>query len=140
MPGSLPCPSGRVTRPGGEAIIAVGEIKRTSGPQTTNAKRWEVQLNVAPPREWMELFKTAGELSRATTPRGVEFGGTSAVFTSAEDHVELWIQAIDRWIASTNARHERSLEQVRRDRSDRLDAEANERERIQQLNERFKDL
>lgn len=116
------------------------DIKRTSGPQTTNAKRWEVQLSAEPSRDWMELFKTAGESTGATTPRGVEFGGTSAVFTSGEGHVELWIQSIDRWIALTNTRHQRGLERVLQERSDRLDAEARERERIQGLNERFKDL
>lgn len=116
------------------------EIKRTSGPQTTNAKRWEVQLSAEPPRDWMELFKTAGEPTGTVTPRGLEFGGTSAVFSSDEAHVELWIQSIDRWIGSTNTRHQRGQERVLRERSDRLDAEARERERIQQLNERFKDL
>ncbi len=118
-------------------------IKRTTGPETTNGNQWEVQLSVAPPPEWLEFFKQAGEASASATsprPQRVIFDRASVVFKSDEDHVEQWIEAIDKWIASAEARYVMSLDEASRKRSLRLDDEARHRERIQQLNERFKNL
>jgi len=129
-----------MTAEGPEAATEADEIKRTSGPQTTNGKRWEVQLNAIPSREWRELFKTVGESSTTVVPRRLEFDRACVVFPSDEDHVKPWVESIDKWFASTNAKHRVSLERERRERSDRLDADAKERERIAQLNDRFKDL
>ena len=125
---------------GPEAISHPDEIKRTTSPHTTDGKRWEMQLSAIPSREWLDLFKSAGEFSKTAVPQRVEFDRVCAVFRSDEDHVEHWIESIDKWIASTNARYLISLERVRRERSDRVDAETREKERIQQLNDRFKDL
>ena len=116
------------------------EIKRTSGPQTTDGKRWHVQISATPSREWRELFKASGDFSNTVVPRRLEFDQASVAFQSKEDQVKPWIEAIDKWLASTNARQRISQERVRRDRSERLDADSKERERIQQLNDRFKDL
>lgn len=118
----------------------VDEIKRTTGPQTTNGRRWEVQLSATPPVEWMQLFRVSGESSARAVPQRVEFDRTSAYFRSDEDQVEYWVASIDRWIAATNAKYLTTLEQERQQRVDRLDAETKERERIQRLNDRFKDL
>ena len=118
----------------------VDEIKRTTGPQTTNGRRWEVQLSATPPVEWMQLFRVSGESSARAVPQRVEFDRTSAYFRSDEDQVEYWVASIDRWIAATNAKYLRTLEHERQQRVDRLDAETKERERIQRLNDRFKDL
>jgi hypothetical protein len=124
-----------------EAITATDEIKRTSGPQTIDGKRWEVQINATPSREWRELFKTVGEVTTTTAvPRRLEFDRACVVFQSDEDHVKVWIEAIDRWFAATNAKHRLSLERAGRERSERLDADARQRERIQELNDRFKNL
>jgi hypothetical protein len=123
-----------------DPLTLADEIKRTTSPQTTDGKRWEVQLSAFPSREWLELFKTSGESSSAAAPQRVEFDRGSAVFKSDEDHVEHWIESIDKWIASTNARHSIKVERVRRERSDRIDAEAREKARIQALNDRFKGL
>jgi hypothetical protein len=125
---------------GWKEATQVDEIKRTTGPQTTNGRRWEVQLSATPPVEWMQLFKVSGESSARGVPQRVEFDRTSAYFRSDEDQVEYWVASIDRWIAATNAKYLRTLEQVRQQRVDRLDAETKERERIQRLNDRFKDL
>ena len=116
------------------------EIKRTSGPQTTNGRRWEVQLSTTPSTEWMDLFRVSGEASPKAFPQRVEFDRTSAYFKSDEDQVELWVASIDKWIASTNARYLMTLDQAWRKHLDRVDAEAKEKERIQSLNERFKNL
>ena len=122
------------------SITQVDEIKRTSGPQTINGRRWEVQLSATPPIEWMALFKVSGESSAKALPQRVEFDRTSAYFKSEEDQVEHWVASIDKWIASTNTRYLMSLDQVRRDHLDRVDAEAKEKDRIQRMNERFKTL
>ena len=120
--------------------IQVDEIKRTTGPQTTNGRRWEVQLSATPPGEWLALFKVSGEATAKVVPKLVEFDRASALFKCDEDQVEHWIGSIDTWIASTNARYRLSLEQVWRERFDRVDAETKEKERIERLNHRFKDL
>lgn len=119
-------------------------IRRTTGPETTNGSRWEVQLSATPPPGWLEFFKQAGgaSTSSATVPRAqrVTFDRASIVFKSDEDHVEQWIEAIDKWIATAEARYVMSLDEASRQRSMRLDDEAKQRERIQQLNDRFKNL
>jgi hypothetical protein len=123
-----------------EAVVHADEIKRTTGPQTTNGKRWEVQLSAIPSRQWLDLFKLSSDASKTAMPQRVEFDRGCAVFKSDEDHVEHWIASIDKWIASTNARHRLRLEHARRELSDRLDAETKEKGRIQGLNDRFKNL
>jgi hypothetical protein len=123
-----------------ETTADTDEIKRTSGPQTTDGKRWYAQISATPSREWRDLFKASGDFSNTVVPRRLEFDQASVAFQSKEDQVKPWIEAIDKWFASTNARQRISQERVRRDRSERLDADSKERERIQQLNDRFKDL
>jgi hypothetical protein len=124
----------------GKEAPQVDEIKRTTGPQTTNGRRWEIQLSATPPVEWMELFKGSGEASTRAVPQRVEFDRTSAYFRSDEDQVEYWVASIDRWIAATNGQYQRNLQRVAQQRADRFDAETKERERIQRLNDRFKNL
>jgi hypothetical protein len=118
----------------------VDEIKRTTGPQTTNGRRWEVQLSATPPSEWLALFKVSGEATAKVVPKLVEFDRAAALFKCEEDQVEHWIESLDKWIASTNARYRMGLEQVWRERFDRVDAATKEKERIERLNARFKDL
>ena len=122
------------------SITQVDEIKRKTGPQTINGRRWEVQLSATPSTEWMALFRVSGESSARAVPQRVEFDRTSAYFKSEEDQVEHWVASIDKWIASTNTRYLMSLEQVRRDQLDRVDAEAKEKDRIQRMNDRFRTL
>ena len=119
-------------------------IKRTSGPETTDGRRWEAQLSAAPPPAWMECFKQSGEASSfastAPRPQRVTFDRATVVFDSDEAHVEQWIEAIDRWMALADARYAVALDEASRQRSLRLDDEARRRERIQEMNERFKNL
>jgi hypothetical protein len=117
-------------------------IRRTTAPVTMNGSRWEVQLSAPPPPEWLQFFKqgAASASIAALRPQRVTFDRTSVVFNSDEDHVEQWIGAIDKWIAWAEARYVSSLDEASRQRSIRLDDEARQRERIQQLNDRFKNL
>jgi hypothetical protein len=120
--------------------ICVDEIKRTTGPQTANGRRWEVQLSTTPSSDWLNLFRGSGEASARALPQRVDFDRASAYFKSDADQVEHWVASIDKWIASTNARYLTMLDRTRREQLDRFDAEAKERERILRLNERFKNL
>ena len=129
-----------VTDTGWKEAVQVDVIKRATGPQTINGRRWEVQLSATPPSEWLDLFKVSGESSAKAVPQRVEFDRTSAYFKSDEDQVEHWVASLDKWIASTNTRYLMTLDQARRERVDRVDAEMREKERIQRLNERFKNL
>jgi hypothetical protein len=115
----------------------VDEIKRTSGPQTMDGRRWEVQLSDTPSRDWLGYFK---ESSVEVLPQRVEFDRAAIAFRSDEAQVPHWVETIDRWIASTNAKHLAALERGHRARYDRFEAEEKERGRIRGLNERFKDL
>jgi CheY-like chemotaxis protein len=63
------------------------EIKRTTGPQTANGRRWEVQLSATPSSEWLQLFRGSGEASARALPQRVEFDTTAAYFKSEEDQV-----------------------------------------------------
>jgi hypothetical protein len=115
-------------------------IKRSSAPETMDGARWHVQLSGTPTRAWLDFFKAAGKSDGTTSPQLVVFDRASASFKSDEDHVEQWIEALDRWIASADARYRLSVDEANRERSVRLDAEAKQRERIQRLNDRFKHL
>jgi hypothetical protein len=126
--------------PGWKEAVQVDVIRRATGPQTINGRRWEVQLSATPPSEWLDLFRVSGESSAKAVPQRVEFDRTSAYFKSDEDQVEHWVASIDKWIASTNTRYLMTLDHARQERLDRADAGMREKERIQRLNERFKNL
>jgi hypothetical protein len=116
-------------------------IKRTTSPATTDGTRWEVQLSATPAREWLQFFKMLpSEAPGAPSSRRLVFDRASLVFKSHEDQVVAWIESIDRWLAWTDARYVVSLDEASRARSLRLETEAKERDRIQQLNDRFKNL
>src|SRR4029453_11585528 len=89
----------QITRANGSS--RVDEIKRTTGPQSTNGG-WEVQLSDSPTAVWLTLFKASEESSDKVLPKRVEFDRAAAIFKSEEDQVEHWIESLDKWIASTN--------------------------------------
>ena len=57
-------------------------IRRTTPPVTTNGTQWEVQLSGIPPREWVELFKLAGDKLEDTGQRLKMKGGPAAIRTA----------------------------------------------------------
>lgn len=120
--------------------MRIDDIKRTTAPETRDGKQWEVQLSMSPPRPWQELFKLSGESSVTIVPKRIVFDRDTAVFKSDEQRVEHWIRSIDTWIASTNARYATSLDEASREWTARADAATRNRDRIRQLNERFKNL
>jgi hypothetical protein len=122
-----------------DTSMRMGDVKRATGPETKNGRDWEVQLSAVPSREWLDLFKLAAQ-TYVTVPLKVVFDRDVLFFKSDEKHVEQWIRSIDEGIASTNERHANRLAQASDERARRHDAETTERERIRQLNERFKNL
>ena len=120
--------------------VPMDVIKRTSAPETINGSRWQVQLSAVPSREWLEFFKVSGKSVGGASPLLVVFDRASASFKCDEARVEHWIATLDTWIAATDARYRMSVDEALRERSIRLDNEAKQRERIQGLNERFKNL
>jgi hypothetical protein len=138
-------PSAETPAPRPTAPAWTGFIKRASAPATADGTRWEVQLSAVPSSPWLEFFKEAEGASPSASgasprPRRVTFDQASIVFKSDEDHVERWIEAIDKWIAWADRRYIANLEEESRQRSLRLDDAANKRERIVRLNDRFRDL
>ena len=118
-------------------MISEDEIKRTTGPQTTDGRRWEVQLSATPCGPWLDIFK---ECSAKALPHRVEFDRAAVTFKSDETQVAQWVASIDTWLAAANTQYMATIEQAQRARFDRADAETREQERIQRLNDRFKDL
>lgn len=116
------------------------DIKRTTAPETKNGSQWEVLLSAIPSPEWLRLFKLSGESSVTAASRRFVFDRNTVSFRSDAEHVEHWIQSIDKLIASTNARYAARLEEASREQATREDSQTRERERIRQLNERFKNL
>ena len=119
--------------------MGIDDIRRITPPQTENGRQWQVQLNATPSREWLELFELAGK-SSLPVPQRVAFDRDTADFKSDEEHVEKWIRSIDEGIALTNARYAARLNQASLARATRETAETDARERVRQLNDRFKNL
>jgi len=123
-----------------ELLAQMDVIKRTSAPETVNGSRWQVQLSAVPTSEWLRFFKMSGKSIGVASPQVVVFDRASATFKSDASNVEHWIASLDAWIAATDTRYRLSLDEARRERSMKLDEDAKQRERIQSLNERFKNL
>jgi hypothetical protein len=128
------------TDPATVAQSTADVIKRSSAPETTDGIRWHVQLSAVPTREWLEFFKLSRRTVGVAAPQLVVFDRASANFKSDGDNVEQWITALDGWIAAADARYRLSLDEAHRERSLRRDTEAKQRERVQELNARFKHL
>ena len=73
-------------------MISEDEIKRTTGPQTTDGRRWEVQLSATPCGPWLDIFK---ECSAKALPHRVEFDRAAVTFKSDETQVAQWVASID---------------------------------------------
>jgi hypothetical protein len=115
------------------------EIKRTGPPTTRNGVEWEIVLSGEPTPGWIQLFRQhPAEVASVAVPQGVFFRGRIALFRASEDQVEHWVRSIDQWIVTANARSDELLDEKRRRRA-QLES-THDKERIGQLNDRFKDL
>jgi hypothetical protein len=116
------------------------EIKRTGPPTTRNGVEWEIVLSGEPSPGWMHLFRHPDELTAAAVPQAVFIRGRIALFRASEDQVEHWVRSIDHWIVTTNARYGELLDEKQRERARLESTQTPDKERIRQLNDRFKDL
>jgi hypothetical protein len=115
-------------------------INRTGPPKTHDRVTWRVPLSGPPSIRWQHAFLAADESTPLVTAGGVRFEEVALTFRSREEHVPVWIQYIDRWIAHANVteadvddrqRHEAEHTREQRD-AQRKEADA--------ANEKFKDL
>jgi hypothetical protein len=116
------------------------EIKRTGPPTTRNGVEWEIVLSGEPPPGWLQLFRHPEALTSAAVPQAVFLRGRVALFRASEDQVEHWVRTIDQWIVTTNARYAEVLDERKRERAQLESTHTPDKERIRQLNDRFKDL
>lgn len=139
---TLPRPDETVSEPAPSgAARAVNEgIKRTGPPTTRNGVEWEIVLSDAPPPGWMQLFRSPEDTTSAAVPQSVFFRGRIALFRAGEDQVESWVRSIDQWIAAANRRHAEAVETLKRERAHHDATHTTDKERIRQLNDKFKDL
>ena len=93
--------------------------ERMAAGARTSLPAWPERVEVDPSGRWFAVLGIGDEAREIT--RG-------------------WVRSIDRGIAWTNARYAANLEQASRARATRETAETVEKERIRELNDRFKDL
>lgn len=116
------------------------DIQRSGPPTTQNGSEWVVPVSGQPAAEWLEFFKAeAGDASRVVewvpNDRSIQLQ-----FRSSPDDVPHNVQSIDRWIAQANEHYRSWLEEAHRKGDERRRGEQTEADRVQSLNERFRDL
>ena len=84
------------------------QILRVAGPKPVGEQNggfsWTVPLNAAPTREWLKFFNTPDESGSVCMPSLVSFHNRDMVFPAREDQITQWMEAIDLWMATANAR------------------------------------
>ena len=83
-------------------------IQRATGPQPIGEQKgefsWTIPLSATPSREWLKFFNTPSELAGACMPSLVSFHHRDLVFPAREDQITEWMESIDLWINTANAR------------------------------------
>jgi hypothetical protein len=122
------------------------EIKRNGSPKATDLKGEEftftVTLSEPPSKEWSRLFgdPDPAETTPLCSPKRVGMMHQAIVFKSEEANVAAWVQHLDRWIARANrALAEQEVAEKKR-KAEELRLQEDKQKRIQEVNERFKDL
>jgi len=84
------------------------QILRATGPKPVGEQNgrfsWTVPLNAAPTREWLKFFNTPNESGSVCMPSLVSFHHRDLVFPAREDQITEWMESIDLWINTANAR------------------------------------
>jgi hypothetical protein len=119
-------------------------IKRI-GPPTPKAVRGDdydltVPLSGTPSADWRRTFHEAENWKEPCHPSRVTVKDKALMFTSEESHVRLWIQLIDEWIGVANAACVARPESAARRQSAQLEDKRDERRRLEEAAERYKDL
>jgi hypothetical protein len=115
-------------------------IKRSGPPTTHDRVTWRVPLSAPPSIEWQQSFRAADESTIVAIPRGVQFEHAALTFRSRDEHVPVWVEYIDRWIARANeAEADRDDERRRQAARSQQESDAR-RQKASEANEKFKNL
>jgi hypothetical protein len=117
------------------------EIMRT-GPPIPIAVRGSgyelsVTLNATPSPEWRRIFQAPEEWREPCHPSRITVKHRMLIFTSEEARVRVWIEEIDKWIAAANRKRAGMATSVTPREGV---GEDDQRQRIQEMSERLKDL
>jgi hypothetical protein len=119
-------------------------IKRVGPPKATDLKgdefTWQIQLSVAPSREWSRLFSEPAESTVLCHPRRLGMMHQALVFKSDEGHLTTWVQYIDKWIVGANKGMEEQEEAERQRKMQALAEEEARQKRIREVNDKFRSL
>ncbi len=119
-------------------------IKRVGPPKATDLKgdefTWQIQLSLAPSREWSRLFSEPSESTVLCHPRRLGMMHQALVFKSDEGHLPTWVQYIDKWIVGANKGMEEQEEGERQRKMQALAEEEARQKRIREVNDKFRSL
>ena len=115
-------------------------INRSGPPTTHDRVTWRVPLSAPPSIEWQRMFREAEGSAPLVMPKAVQFEHAALTFRSSDEDVPMWIEHIDRWIASVN-KVQGNLDDERRREARRVEHESEtRRQKVSEANERFKNL
>jgi len=119
----------------------MSEIKRTGPPTPREIKgkvvTWTVPINTSPPKPWMEYFVRTKDRSILCDPNRIRFYLGTMIFDSDEANVPIWIEFIEKWMASAN---ERYAELLRQEQAALEEGAIDPAQRLRDLEEKFKNL
>jgi hypothetical protein len=97
-------------------------------------------MSLQPPDEWLQFFETESRGASMTVGWVRNERSVQLRFGSGPDDVPRHVQSIDRWIARANEQYRGWLQEAHRKGEERRRGEQTEADRVQGLNERFRDL
>ena len=121
----------------------MSEIKRTGPPSARAVKgkviTWTLPLSAMPDKEWRQFFMQTRDTTLVCNPKSVAMYQGMMVFESVEDDIPAWITFIDKWMAAANTRYA-EWETAQRPRRGPDTEPRNREQRLNELNEKFKNL
>jgi hypothetical protein len=117
------------------------EIMRTGPPIPISVRGSEyelsVPLNATPSPEWRRVFQAPDEWSEPCHPSRITVKNRVLIFTSEEVRVRVWMEQIDKWITAANRKRADMARSVTTREGGNED---DQRQRIQEMTDRLKDL
>jgi hypothetical protein len=116
------------------------KIVRTGPPIPTAVRGSEYELTVAlnatPSPEWRRVFQAPEEWSEPCHPSRITVKHRTLIFTSEEGRIRVWVEQIDKWIDAANRKRADMATSV----TAREDGDGGQRQKIQEMADRLKDL
>jgi hypothetical protein len=125
------------------------EIKRTGPPKASteeqhgnigNMHLWAVTLSSLPSDRWLSAFKNPGSSTAVIHPGLLRFERGLLFFRSDEKDVPEWVNTLDQWIDNANKVTATHAEQEGRRLAEQSARHQAETQRIEKMNEKFKNL